>query len=150
MKRVARRRTQERTAAQTMKERLAIVDEERDDSLALLPFDDSKEKRRLRNELKARAHEFSGTHSFRNQATFVTGGGLPRNRKDLLMPDKNSDDDEAILSDEDPEDALLREVEQYENEFKEMFKYLQEVEEMVSGSEVAELKKMKEIQNSRL
>ena len=112
IKRVARRRTQERTAAQTMKDRLAVVDEERDDSMALLPFDDSKEKRRLRNDLKARAHEFSGTHSFRNQATFVTGGGLPRNRPNLISDDKNSDDDDqAILSDEDPEDALLRDVE---------------------------------------
>lgn len=113
-----------------------------------MPFDDIREKRRMRNDLKKRAKEFSGTHSFSNQATFVTGGGLPRQRREDLTKN-NSDSEERVSEDEEAEDALQRELDQYESEFKEMFKYLQEVEDMVSGTELAELKKMKEIQSSR-
>lgn len=45
---------------------------------------------------------------------------------------------------------MLREVDQHEKDFKEMFSYLNDVEEMLSGTELGQIKKMKDISSTRM
>lgn len=69
--------------ANTAKDRkLAPIDEseEQDDSMALVAYDPLA-KKKMRKDLKMRAKkaviEELGTNPFKNENTFVTGGGLP-------------------------------------------------------------------------
>ena len=51
---------------------------------------------------------------------------------------------------EELEDQLLREVDQHEKDFNDMFKYLNEVEEMFHGSDLKQIKEMKDISDVRM
>jgi hypothetical protein len=91
------------------KELHPIQEDLRDDSMALVAFDPI-EKKKLRKDLKQRAKkhvvENLGKNPFANQNTFVTGGGLPRQRKEEDEEDNksNESDEEEAGFEEDPED----------------------------------------------
>ena len=51
---------------------------------------------------------------------------------------------------EELEDQLLREVDQHEKDFNDMFKYHNEVEEMFHGSDLKQIKEMKDISDVRM
>ncbi len=83
---------------------------------------------------------------FGKESTFVTGGGLPGRQ-----PKKQDEDSsDSFEQDEADEDRLLREVEQHEKDFNEMLEYLNDVDDMLHGSELQEIKRMKDISGMRM
>ena len=75
----------------------------------------------------------------------MTGGGLPGRQ-----PKQEEEGSDSFEQDEADEDRLLREVEQHEKDFNEMLRYLNDVDDMLHGSELQEIKKMKDISGMRM
>ena len=70
------------------------------------------------------------------QDTFITGGGVPGKKKH----DETDEIPEKIYDNE--EDQLLDNVDKMEEDMKEMMRYLNEVENMMSGDDLSQIKRM--------
>jgi len=89
---------------------LAPITEEVDDSMALVAYD-PQAKKKMRKDLKMRAKkqvvEELGKNPFKNENTFVTGGGLPGRPKPEEQDEQaeqSGSDENLVDMDEDPED----------------------------------------------
>ena len=72
--------------------------------------------------------------------TFVTGGGLPGQRRPKI--EEESDEEDKKPEYETLEDELLDKVDGYERDFRDMMTYLVEVENNVSGNDLKYIREM--------